>query len=30
MARWIDTALAAATTMGLVTGLMGWMVILAG
>lgn len=30
MARWMDMALAAATTTGLVTGLMAWMVVLTG
>lgn len=30
MTRWMETALAAATTTGLVAGLMGWMVVLSG
>jgi len=30
MARWIETALAAATTTGLVTGLVAWMVVFSG
>ena len=30
MTKWMETALAAVTTTGLVTGLLGWMVVLAG
>jgi hypothetical protein len=30
MTRWMDTALAMITTTGLVTALMGWMVVLGG